>query len=259
MKGSFRIWGAGLCIALVAAAPAATRLPPHLASAAADPARGQDRQLDERRRGPEILAFAELRPGAKTIDLIPGGGYWTRLLARTVGPRGRVYGIWPLPYAEADRANVEKYRTMAGSKDYPNVALSIQPAAAVAAPEAVDLVFTAQNYHDYPDSFMGSIDPATFNKAVFGALKPCGTFLVIDHSAEAGSGMRDIGKLHRIDRQTVRAQVTAAGFRFVAASSLLANPADDRSKSVFDESVRGRTDQFIYRFQKPCGARARAR
>ncbi|HEX8584261.1 MAG TPA: methyltransferase [Allosphingosinicella sp.] len=244
-------------MALLAVAPAPTRLPPHLASAAADPARGQDRQADERRKGPEILAFAELRPGARVIDLIPGGAYWTRLLARAVGPRGRVHGIWPLPYAKVDRANVEKYRMMAGSKDYPNVTLSIQPAASVAAPEAVDLVFTAQNYHDYPDPFMGSIDPATFNKAVFGALKPCGTFVVIDHAAEVGSGMRDIGKLHRIDPQTVRAQVTAAGFRFVAASSLLANPEDDRGRSVFDEGVRGRTDQFIYRFQKPCGAGGR--
>ena len=119
------------------------------------------------------------------------------------------------------------------------------------AAEPVDLVFTSQNYHDYPDKFMGSLDPAVFNKLAFAALKPGGILLIIDHAAAAGSGMRDTDTLHRIDPAIVKKQVEAAGFEFVGESKLLANPDDDRTKAVFDKSIRGRTDQFIYKFRKP--------
>ena len=134
---------------------------------------------------------------------------------------------------------------------YPNLSSDTQPATELRAAEPVDLVFTAQNYHDYPDKFMGSVDPAVLNKAVFAALKPGGTYLVIDHAAAAGTGLRDTDTLHRIDPAAVKQEVTAAGFRFVGESRLLANPGDDHSKLVFDKSVRGRTDQFIYKFRKP--------
>ena len=98
---------------------------------------------------------------------------------------------------------------------------------------------------------MGSLDPAVLNKAVFAALKPGGIYLIIDHAAAAGSGMRDTDTLHRIDPAIVKKQVEAAGFAFVGESRLLANPADDKTKAVFDKSIRGRTDQFIYKFRKP--------
>jgi predicted methyltransferase len=90
-----------------------------------------------------------------------------------------------------------------------------------------------------------------FNRAVFKALKPGGTFLVVDHVAEAGSGMRDTDTLHRIDPAIVKQQVVAAGFVFEGESNVLRNPADDHKKVVFDKAIRGRTDQFIYKFRKP--------
>jgi len=235
------------------AAPASdASLPPAIAKAAADPARGPDAAAtDARRHGPEILAFAGVKPGDKVIDLIPGSGYWTKLFARTVGANGHVYGIWPTPYANEARTNVVDYQKLAGSADFPNVSMAIEPATELKASEKVDLVFTSQNYHDYPDKFMGSVDPAVLNKAVFDALKPGGTFLVIDHAAPAGAGMSDTETLHRIDPATVKQQVTAAGFTFVGSSDLLANPADDHMLKVFDPKVRGHTDQFIYKFRKP--------
>jgi predicted methyltransferase len=147
--------------------------------------------------------------------------------------------------------DVKAYMELAGSPDFRNVTGSIQPATGISAPAKADLVFTSQNYHDYPDKFMGPVDPAVFNKAVFAALKPGGIFLVIDHVAAAGSGMRDTETLHRIDPAIVKRQVTAAGFEFIGESKLLANPADDHSKAVFDKAIRGRTDQFIYKFRKP--------
>ncbi len=219
----------------------------NIAAAATDPARGADASQDTRRHGPEILAFAGVAPGAKILDLIPGAGYWTRLFAKAVGPNGHVYGIWPLPYA----SEVANYRLLVKSNHYSNVSAAVEPANALSVPEKLDLVFTAQNYHDYLDKFMGSLDPSVLNKAVFQALKPGGVYLIIDHVAAAGSGLRDTDTLHRIDPASVREEVTAAGFVFVGESRILANPADDHSKPVFDKSIQGHTDQFIYKFRKP--------
>jgi predicted methyltransferase len=127
----------------------------------------------------------------------------------------------------------------------------VQPGPILTAPEPLDMVWTVQNYHDYPDEFMGRIDPAQLNRAVFAMLKPGGTYFIVDHAAEAGSGMRDTERLHRIDPAVVRRQVEAAGFEFVGASDVLRNPADTHALPVFDASIRGRTDQFVMRFRKP--------
>ena len=241
----------GLALAAAAVAATPSSLPANIAAAAADPSRAAQAADDPRRHGPEILAFAGVASGARIIDLIPGGAYWTRLFAKAVGPRGHVYGIWPIPYVSDAPKDVAAYALLAGSPGYRNVSVAQEPATRLDADRKVDLVFTAQNYHDYPDKFMGSIDPAILNKAVFAALKPGGIYLIIDHAASAGSGMRDTDTLHRIDALAVKSQVTAAGFEFIASSPLLANPADDHTKSVFDAAIRGRTDQFIFKFRKP--------
>ena len=75
--------------------------------------------------------------------------------------------------------------------------------------------------------------------------------MVLDHSAAPGSGTRDVDTLHRIDAETVKAEVIAAGFVLDDESPLLANPDDARTAAVFDPSIKGRTDQFILRFKKP--------
>lgn len=134
---------------------------------------------------------------------------------------------------------------------YGNIDILAQPAAKLTSPEPVDVVFTSQNYHDYPDKFMGPTDPAVLNKAVFAALKPGGLYIVIDHVAEAGSGMRDTDTLHRIDPAIVKKQVLGAGFQFVGESDVLRNPADDHKLIVFNPKIRGHTDQFAYKFRKP--------
>ena len=238
-----------LLIASCSVVAAAEPLPPNIAAAAADPIRATQASVDAQRHGPEILAFAGVSPGAKVVDLIPGGGYWTQLFAPSVGPGGHVYALWPAEYVKVDGDEVEPYAKVAGK--YANVSVLEQPGAQLAVPEKVDLVFTAQNYHDYLDKFMGPIDPMVLNKAVFSALKPGGTYLIIDHVAQAGSGARDTDTLHRIDPAIVKTQVTEAGFQFVGESKLLANTADDHAKKVFDPSIRGKTDQFIYKFRKP--------
>ncbi|MBL8554566.1 MAG: class I SAM-dependent methyltransferase [Phenylobacterium sp.] len=230
-----------------AAAPAAATLP----DAAGNPARAADVAKDVQRKGPELVAFAEVKPGQKVVDLIPGAGYFTRLFSLTVGPEGKVYALWPDEYDKVSQPDSQVMRKMAAAPPFTNVTVLTQPAKAFAAPEAVDLVFTSQNYHDYPDPFMGKVDPAVLNAAVFKALKPGGLFVIVDHAGRPGTGMTETDTLHRIDVATVKQQVTAAGFVLEGESDLLANPADPRTSDVFDKTIRGRTDQFVLKFRKP--------
>ena len=234
--------------ALAAPAAAFAALP---ASVVANPARAADVKNDARRKGPELAAFAEVKPGQRVYDLIPGGGYFTRLFSLAVGPSGKVYAVWPDEYDKVSKPDSDVMRKMAAAAPFTNVRVLTQPARAFAAPEPLDLVFTSQNYHDYPDKFMGKVDPVVLDRQVYKVLKPGGLYIVLDHSAAAGSGLRDTNTLHRIDAATVKAEVTAAGFKFAGESKVLANPADDRTKKVFDPAIRGHTDQFIYKFRKP--------
>ena len=232
---------------------AATSIPANVAAAVADHGRAGDKDADVRRHPAEVIAFSGVKAGDKVVDLIPGSGYFTRIFSKVVGPSGKVYMIWPNEYAAEAQPDPEKNKELAKT-GYPNTVVIQQPGAAFATPEPVDLVFTAQNYHDYPDKFMGKIDPMVFNRAVFKALKPGGTYIVLDHADDVGRGIQDVNNLHRIDPAVVRQEVEAAGFIFEGESSILRNPADTHKLAVFDPSIRGRTDQFIYKFRKPRGA-----
>jgi predicted methyltransferase len=220
-------------------------LPAYVTAAVADPVRAADSKDDSRRHLAEIVAFSGVKPGDRVLDLVPGSGYWSRVFSKIVGPEGHVYGAVPEPMKQYSD------ETMALPKSYPNFEVLVQPANALTTPAPVDVAFTAQNYHDYPDEFMGPTDPAILNKAVFAALKPGGTYIVVDHVAEAGSGLRDTETLHRVDPAAVKQQVVAAGFEYVGESDVLRNPADDHKLKVFDKSIRGHTDQFAYKFRKP--------
>lgn len=239
-------WAAAATAAWLAFTGAArAQIPDYVAKAVADPARAQDAKNDERRKVAELVAFSAAKPGDRVLELIPGSGYFTRVFSKVVGAKGRVYAVWPKEYDESS----DKVKAIAA--EYGNVDLLAQPAAKLTAPQPVDVVFTSQNYHDYPDKFMGPTDPAILNAAVFAALKPGGLYIVVDHSAEAGSGLRDTDTLHRIDEATVKQQVLAAGFEYVGESDVLRNRADDRKTNVFKPEIRGRTDQFVYKFRKP--------
>ena len=242
---------AAACAALATTAfAAAPAVKPYVAAAVADPGRADDKKDDARRHIAEVISFSGVKPGDKVVDLIPGSGYFTKVFSKVVGPKGHVYMIWPNEYAKEAQPDPVKNADLAKT-GYPNTSVILQPGAAFATPEPVDLVFTVQNYHDYPDKFMGKIDPMVLNRAVFKALKPGGVFLVVDHTGEAGSGMRDTDTLHRIDPAIVKKQVTDAGFVFAGESDVLRNKADDLKKVVFDKAIRGHTDQFIYKFVKP--------
>lgn len=231
-----------------AAVPAARTA---LAAALADPERAMQRPADARRKPAELIAFAGVKPGDRVLDLIPGDGYWTRIFSRIVGPTGKVYAVWPEAYGKLAAGNVATLQGLSRSSHYGNIVTQVQPTVRLTAPEPLDVVWTSQNYHDYPDEFMGRNDPSVLNRAVYGLLKPGGVFMVIDHEALAGSSLRDTEALHRIDPAAVKAQVIAAGFVFVGESRVLRNPADQLAVKVFDPRVRGRTSQFAFKFRKP--------
>ena len=225
--------------------------PAYVTAALAEPARKEDAANDERRKAAEVMTFAKVKPGQKVLELVPGSGYWTRIFTAIVGPKGHVYTIWPHEMDKYAAKSIANWQELVKQPPYTNVSLLQQGAAELKSPEPVDLVFTSQNYHDYYDKFMGPVEPATFGKQVLAALKPGGLFVVIDHSAAAGSGTRDTDTLHRIDPEVVKKDMAAAGFVFDGSSDALRNKDDPLTAKVFDASIRGHTDQFIYRFRKP--------
>lgn len=236
-----------------AAAPAsgATEIPAYVTKAVNDPARAADRKDDARRKIAEVMAFAGVKPGDKVLELVPASGYWTRVFSQIVGPGGHVYTVWPDEMAKYSSKSFAKWQSLVKTPHYQNVSLLKEPAAKLSVPQKVDIVFTAQNYHDYHDPFMGPVDMKQFDQQVYDALKPGGVFIVIDHAAPAGSGVSDTNTLHRIDPAVVKQEVEAAGFVFDGSSDALVNPKDPLNIKVFDPSIRGHTSQFIYRFRKP--------
>ena len=199
-----------------------------------------------------MLSFAGIKPGDKVADYAAGSGYFTRLFASVVGPKGHVYAA--VPSALFIYPNIVKGigEVQAYAAAHPNVSVTLAPALDGAKyPEKLDLFWIAQNYHDLKDPFMGPVDMAAFNKAVYDSLKPGGTYIVLDHSAVSGAPANVTDTLHRIEKSVVLHEVEAAGFKLVAESTVLANPEDPRTTGVFDKSIRGHTDQFILKFRKP--------
>jgi predicted methyltransferase len=240
-------------LVLAAACASAAAIPDNIAAAVADASRPDaDKQRDANRKPAETLAFAGVKPGAQVAELLPGGGYFTRIFSKAVGSAGHVYALVPapLPNAPADAPDfAARVKAIAADPTYANVSVVVEPFSQLAVPAPVDLVWTSQNYHDL-HNFPG-LDLGVFNKMVFDDLKPGGIYLILDHTAEPGSGGRDTKTLHRIDPQTVKKEVTAAGFVFVGSSNLLRQPGDTHSLKVFDPAIRGKTDQFILKFRKP--------
>jgi predicted methyltransferase len=246
------MFGALILSAGIASNAAPDQPPDYIVKAVADPTRPADDSAQDGNRHPEaVLGFSDVTPDAKVVDLMPGSGYYTRILSKAVGPRGKVYALQPEEMDKAAPKGLLSLHSFAGTTNYPNIVVLVQPTAALKIPEPVDLVFTSMNYHDLHDPFLGSPDMAKFNRTIFNALKPGGIFLVVDHAAAAGTGFTKTDDLHRVDPIAVKKEVTAAGFEFVGESKALYNPADDHSSSIYDKTIRGKTDRFVYKFSRP--------
>ena len=244
-----------LAVALALPLAPAQAVPADVAAAVAATDRSdRARAADANRHPVEVLTFLGLEQGDHVLDYFTGGGYYADIIARAVGPDGRVTGWTPAGMADNAEVNAALQRLSARS---PNLGFVNSPVTALSFPaESFDFVLFHLAYHDaYWESaeyHVPRIDPAIVTRAVFAATKPGGTVAVIDHVAPAGGDTRAVVEAtHRIDPAVVRADFERAGFVFEGESELLRNPQDDYSKSVFDEAVRGRTDRFVYRFRRP--------
>ena len=243
-----------LCLASLASAasdkPAVSKA---IAAAVADPARPQaDRDRDADRKPAECIAFAGLAPGQRIADLLPGGGYFTRIFSGVVGPKGQVIAVATpkRPDAPPDRPEPSAaVRAIAADAHYKNVTVSVEKVVEFKLPPKLDMVWTSQNYHDVHN--VKDIDVAAFNKAVFESLKPGGIYIVIDHVAEKGGGFTVTSTLHRSEPDAVKAEVVSAGFEFVGSSDVIANPADDHKTAVFEAGLHDKTDRYLLKFRKP--------
>jgi len=211
------------------------------------PQPGADAMTDPSMKREDVIAFIGVKPGDKVADIV--AGRFVRAFSAAVGPNGKLYAVMP---AEVVKAHPEVVPMLKAGESAPgsNITVSTPPVNAMALPTGLDAVFIRQNYHDLYDKFMGPADVPGFNKQVFAALKPGGVYVILDHDAP-GAPITVTETLHRIDKARVIKDVEAAGFKLDGESKVLANPADDHTKMVFDPAIRGKTDQFLLRFKKP--------
>ena len=246
-----------VCTWLAIASPELMAAPQSAAidAAIASPERpAADRDQDERRKARNVLEFSGVESGMTVLDAFSAGGYYTELLARVVGPEGRVIAYNNPPYARfAEKGIAARY---AGDR-LPNVRQVTSTIEDLElAPASLDAVIFVMSYHDLywrpADGSWPPTDPALLLGKLHAALKPGGVIVVQDHVATAGGDTAEVvDKLHRIDPAVVKADFAKAGFTLDGESDVLAHPDDAHTIMVFDEAIRGKTDQFLFRFRKP--------
>ena len=220
--------------------------------AVADPARPAGfRAADSFRKPAETLAFSGVKAGMTVGEFYPGGGYFTRMLSDVVGPSGHIYAIENAGWNDS----VKDDQKMLAEGKWTNVSLDVKPFGMVTFPKPLDLAWVTQNYHDLKIDKYGpggkAVDTVAFDRAVYKALKPGGTFFILDHQGPPGLNSAQIAEMHRINRDQVVKEVTSVGFKLAGEGRFLRNPADDQTKPIFDPSIRGHTDQYALKFVKP--------
>jgi predicted methyltransferase len=231
--------------------PAADVPEPIRAAIAAPDRDDKDRALDAGRKPAEVLAFFKIAPGQKVGELFSGPGYTTEIIARVVGDSGKVY-------AQNTKAILERFAraplTERLAKPVMKNTVMVEQETETPFPadaKNLDAVICILNYHDY---VWQKVDRAKLNAAVFAALKPGGVYAIVDHSAVKGSGLSAVETLHRIDEDTVKQEISKAGFKLDAESDLLRNAEDPRDWNASPRAAaekRGTSDRFTLRFIKP--------
>lgn len=212
-----------------------------------DPGRpAEDVARDATRKPAEMLSFSGIKAGDSVLELLPGGGYFTRIFSKEIGPSGHLYAAVPDPKgADAEPAAA----AIAAQPGYSNV--TVVPILPLPATPPLDVIWTSWNYHDLHLSRVHA-DMLATDKDFLARLKPGGAIIIVDHVAlPSASAVDTADKFHRIDPAVVKAEMAAAGFVFGGESDVLRNPADPHTDNVFNPSIRGKTDQFAYRFRKP--------
>lgn len=207
-----------------------------------------DRARDLTSHPAAVLRFLDVAPGMMVLDLLGGDGYYSEILARAVGPSGRVY----LHNNQGYRGLMRTVPRRLAGAGLEALEVQVQEIGDIMLPSgSVDLVLLVKVYHDlYYLNNGWEVPPGPFFDTIHRVLKPGGTLGVIDHRAPEGSGATFAQNLHRIDPAFARSDISARGFRLVAESNLLANPEDDLGSSPFSSALRGHTDRFLHRYEK---------
>ncbi|TAL30674.1 MAG: methyltransferase [Phenylobacterium sp.] len=241
---------AAAAVVALGATTAMAAIPANIAAALADKGRpAEDVAKDPVRKPGETVALLEVKPGAKVVDLVMGGGYFTHILSAAVGPNGTVVAYQPAEFIQFQASYGENLKKVTAA--HPNVTPIDSSFGALDLPDGLDAVLTVQNYHDMHLTPFPKDTAAKVNAEIFKSLKPGGVYLVVDHVGAPGSGLEAAMKVHRIEPSIVKAEVEAAGFKLESESPILRNTTDSHTANVFDPSVRGKTDQFVMKFRKP--------
>jgi len=210
-------------------------------------------KLDEGRKPAEVLQFLGLEKGMRVVDMFGANQYWAEIIAPAVGPHGQVVVWQPTQFLnDKRRGEFSEWARKQG-----NVTLLSSPFEnPLIGLNQYDFLLMNLDYHDVywqnEQRKIPRMEPDTWLRAIFAAMKPGATLGIIDHVATAGGDTRAVvDKLHRIDPAVVRADFERAGFVLDGESQILRNPEDDHSLLVFDPKIRGKTDRAFFRFKKP--------
>ena len=242
------------CLMLVAPSLQAADIPDYIAKAVAAPERSaKDRERDARDKPAELLAFAGLKSGMTAADVFGGGGYWSEILSRAVGPTGSATLVNNDGYANFAKDDIKVRFADGRLKEVKQLVGKTSDLGM--GKDKYDLIMIFMSYHDiyWVDEKEGwsKIDADNFIKQLYAALKTGGKLLIVDHAAKAGTGSSAAQDLHRIDEEFAKNDFTRHGFVLEKTWDGLRNSADDHSKQVFDPAIRGKTDRFTQLFVKP--------
>ena len=220
------------------------------AAMAADIRTEAEKERDHNRLPEETLAFFGLRDDMKIVELIPGGGWYTKLLVPAVKDKGEYYaaiGTGRIKDRLAGKPGFEKMKIVAedaklwreeGSRFYSLELGSLGV-------DDADMVLTFRNYHNF-----NAQGRAAMNKAVFDALKPGGIYAVVDHTARHMEPMRDTNR-RRVDPVLAIKEMLDAGFEFVDYTDLHYREDDELEYEVGAKSLRHNSDRWTFKFRKP--------
>lgn len=210
-----------------------------------------DKGRDKSRKPLEVLKFSGVKPGDTVIDLLGGGGYYSELFNYIVGDEGKVYLQNNSLFL---RFSTEELEQRLANGRLKSVVRLDSEFADMQLPANVDLIFIGLSYHDI---YVPRKDPVItakrdeFFNQIWGALKPGGALLIIDHAAEPGTGKDTTAKLHRIDEEWAKQDIESVGFRFEKELDVLRNPNDNYQLDIWKKGIMRKTDRFIHLYRKP--------